>query len=415
MRNWFAPLLALLAPALAAQDALSAWNTAALDAIRALRTPPPAAARSLAIAHAAMHDAVNGIVGRYEQHLAQPTGTEGASAEAALAGAAHASLAALFPSRAAQFALLRDSQVELLPAGPARDAGLAWGVAAATQLLAARAADGATGTASYPGSTAPGMWRPTVSFGGQVRPALLPHWGTVACFVLPAGSSLRPAAPPHLASHRYAWEVRQVQALGAANSHHRTAEQTEVAQFWAYGPGTATPPGHWNEIAQQVVPASRLDLCDRARVYALLNLAMADAAVVAWECKYVYGLWRPITAIQLADQDGNPWTEPDASWTPLLPTPPFPEYVSGHSCFSAAAATVLARALGSDRIAFRVGSDDLPGVQRRYRRLSEAAWESGMSRIYGGIHFLSGNLEGLHAGQRTGTHVFDNALRPLAR
>lgn len=415
MRHWPVALFALLAPALAAQDPLRSWNTAALDAIRALRTPPPAAARSLAIAHAAMHDAVNGIVGRYEQYLSQPVATGGASTDAALATAAHATLAALFPARASQFTLLRDSQLAQVPGGPARDAGVAWGAIVAAQLLAARATDGATGTASHPGSTAPGMWRPTVSFGGQVLPALLPHWGAVACFVLPAGSALRPAAPPHLASHRYAWEVRQVQALGAADSHHRTAEQTEVARFWAYGPGTATPPGHWNEVAQQLVTTSRFDLCDRARVLALLNLSLADAAMVAWECKYAYGLWRPITAIQLADQDGNPWTEPDASWTPLLPTPPFPEYVSGHSCFSAAAATVLARALGSDKVAFAVGSDDLPGVQRRYRRLSDAAWESGMSRIYGGIHFLSGNLEGLHAGQRTGAYVFDNTLRPLAR
>lgn len=408
-------ILLLLATTLAAQDPLHAWNTAALDAIRALGTPPPAAARSLAIAHAAVHDAVNGIVGRYEQYRAQPMGTTGASVDAALASAAHASLSTLFPERAPWFAQLRDSQLAQVPPGPARDAGIAWGAAAAAQLLAARASDGATASVTYPGSTVPGMWRPTVSFGGQVLPALLPHWGTVACFVLPAGSALRPAAPPRLASHQYALEVRQVQALGASSGHHRTPDQTEVALFWAYGPGTATPPGHWNEIAHEVLGSAALDLCDRARALALLNLALADAAMVAWECKYVYGLWRPVTAIQLADQDGNPWTQPDTSWTPLLPTPPFPEYVSGHSCFSAAAATVLARVLGTDKVPFRVGSDDLPGVRRQYRRLSEAAWESGMSRIYGGIHFFSGNIEGLHAGQRTGAHVFDNTLRPLTR
>ena len=404
-----------LASAVFAQDPLRDWNDEALDAVRATNTPPPAASRALAICHAAVHDAVNGIDGRFQAYRVQPAVARTASVEAALATAAHDTLVALFPARANQLGALRDRQLERVAPGPDRDAGMAWGSNVATQLLAARATDGSSATVSYPGSTAPGMWRPTVSFGGAVLPALLPQWGQVGCFVLPAGSALRPAAPPRLDSHQYSLELRQVQALGAATAHQRTEDQTEVARFWAYGPRTSTPPGHWNQVAHEVLTPSRFDLVERSRAYALLNVAMADAAMVAWECKYTYGLWRPITAIQLADQDGNPWTQPDATWTPLLPTPPFPEYVSGHSSFSAAAATVLTHLLGTDKVSFTVGSDDLPGVRRSYRRFSQAAWESGMSRIYGGIHFLSGNLEGLHVGQRTGAYVVANTMRPLTR
>ena len=144
----------------------------------------------------------------------------------------------------------------------------------------------------------------------------------------------------------------------------------------------------------------------------MLNIAMADAAIASWDCKYWYNFWRPITAIQLADTDGNPDTLADPSWTPLLATPPFPEYVSGHSTFSVAAAIVLAYFYGTDEMRFTLGSDDLPGVQRHYSRFSEAAQESGMSRIYGGIHFMSSNLRGLGLGTAVGDYVYQNLLLP---
>ena len=144
-------------------------------------------------------------------------------------------------------------------------------------------------------------------------------------------------------------------------------------------------------------------------------MALADAAIVSWDCKYVFGLWRPITAIPLNDQDNNPYTVADAAWKPLLETPPFPEYTSGHSTFSAAAASVLASFFKTDRISFSVGSDDLPGVFRFYNGFSDAALESGMSRIYGGIHFRSANLHGLMSGAETGDYVTRHYLLPKGR
>jgi hypothetical protein len=228
-----------------------------------------------------------------------------------------------------------------------------------------------------------------------------------------------------LSSPQYAAEVNQVKAIGALAGSTRTSEQTQIALFWGYGPGTATPPGHWNQIAQEVVNQNQSrgddgadehsNIGENARLFALLNIALADAAIVSWDCKYVFNYWRPITAIQEAATDGNPGTEADPSWLPLLPTPPFPEYTSGHSTFSGAAAVVLAWYFGSNRIRFSVGSDDLPGVRRSYSSFSEAALESGMSRIYGGIHFPSANIHGLSSGTAVGAYTIWNSLRSTAR
>jgi hypothetical protein len=254
-----------------------------------------------------------------------------------------------------------------------------------------------------------------------VRPALLPAWGSVTPFALSIGSQFRPPSPPALTSPQYATEVNLLKAVGGTASAIRTGEQTQIAQFWGYGPGTATPPGHWNQIAAAVVTGRRASgeradrVAENARLFALVNIAMADAGIVSWDCKYAMNYWRPITAIQEADTDGNPATEADPSWTPLLPTPPFPEYTSGHSSFSAAAAVVLASFYGRDRLAFEVESDDLPGVRRSYRSFSEAALESGISRIYGGIHFPSANVHGLSIGAAVGTYTAWNQLRPLER
>lgn len=215
-------------------------------------------------------------------------------------------------------------------------------------------------------------------------------------------------------STNYAVDVNQVKSLGALNSTTRSNEQTLVARFWSDFNYTVTPPGHWNQIAQNVATNRPLSLEQNARLFALLNLALADAAIAVWDAKYAYNFWRPVTAIREADRDGNPETVAAPEWLPLLNTPSFPEYPSGHSAFSGAAATVLARFCGTDSISFTVGSDTRPGVFRSYRSFSSAADEIGMSRIYGGIHFLSADLDGLEVGRRVGAYVQRNFLLPLA-
>jgi hypothetical protein len=392
-------------------DVVTDWNGAALQAIRTGNTPPPAASRNLAILHCAVYDSVNGIARRHAPYHVNQRGPRNASVEAAASSAARDVLAALYPAQLASFDTLNGTILGGIPAGPAKDDGVAWGQEVAAALLALRANDGVGNQPAYPGSTDPGKWRPTVSFGGVVRPALLPGWGEVTPFGVRDGAQFRPPAPPKLRSFSYVLDWLEVEALGSTASSARTAEQTEIARFWGYGPLTATPPGHWNQIAQAVAAGQGLSLAENARLFALINIAMADAAIVSWDCKYVYGLWRPITAVQLADTDGNPFTTADPSWTPLLATPPFPEYTSGHSTFSGAAAAVLRRFFGTDRISFTVGSDDLPGVLRSYESFSHAAFESGKSRIYGGIHFQSANFWGLHTGRLAGLYIMNRLLR----
>lgn len=405
----FAVLLA--AAAATAQDPVLDWNRIALDAIRATNTPPPAASRSLAILHCALHDAVNGIVGGYDQYLVPPMATPAADPRAAAIAAAHDVLVVLFPARAAVLDKEHNAQLAAIPNGPGKSNGIGWGQFVGQVSLVTRIGDGSATTVSYPGSNLPGMWRPTISFGGIVRPALSPQWGSVRPFAMTSNTQFAPPPPPDLASFQYGIETLHVQYYGSRSNSLRTPDQTQIASFWAYGPGTATPPGHWNQAAQSVARKTPRSLSEHARTFALLNIALADAAICSWQCKYVFGLWRPITAIPLADTDGNPLTNSDPNWMPWLETPPFPEYTSGHSTFSGAAAAVLTSAYGANR-AFVVESDDLPGVVRSYASFTDAAWESGMSRIYGGIHFYSANVHGLLTGWSIGTWAVGQKLRP---
>jgi hypothetical protein len=383
-----------------------------VDAIRISNTPPPVASRNLAIAHLAIYDAVNGIRRTHEPYLVTGNVASSASVDAAAAAAGYSVFGSLYPALRAEAEALYSSLLASIKDGPQKQAGIAWGQHVAGTLLEVRRTDGSDKTVVYIPGTNPGAWQPTISFAGIVRPALLPQWGSVTPFGIRSVVPFRPPDPPLLTTAQYAADVNQVQSVGGLNSATRTPEQTEIARFWGYGPGTATPPGHWNQIAQETAFRQRNTLEENARLFALLNMALADAAIVSWDCKYTFNLWRPITAIQRADLDGNPNTSPDPSWTPLLPTPPFPEYTSGHSTFSAAAAVVLASFHHTDNVPFAVGSDDLPGVVRHYNSFSQAALESGMSRIFGGIHFMSANVNGLSSGAALAEDIVFRLLTP---
>ena len=218
-----------------------------------------------------------------------------------------------------------------------------------------------------------------------------------------SSSQFRPAGPPDLTSALYAQDYQQVYELGSATSATRTADQTHIARFWANGPGTATPPGAWNVIAQSTMSEAGItDSVDRARLFAALNTALADAAIGAWDAKYTYDFWRPDTAIAEAALDGNEATSPNADWDPLLTTPNFQEYVSGHSTFSGAGARVLAEIYGTDSVTFTLSSETEGVADRTFTSLVGAAEESGISRIYGGIHFNSANVDGLLMGNVIG-------------
>jgi PAP2 superfamily len=406
--NW-APSLKIAIPGNLETDPVLHWNEVVLQAIRAEKTPPPVAARALAIVHTAIYDAVNAIDRKHAPY--RLAGREpDAAPDVAAAVAAHRALIELFPAQTTDFDAELNRSLAAVPDGTAKMLGNWLGRQAAEVILQARAHDGSSSRLDYSPVIGPGFWQPTPP---EYRPALLPQWRRMNCFCLPSGTSLRPPSPPPLKSPAYAWSFKEVKRLGALDSEVRTPEQTEIALFWADDVGTMTPPGHWNRIAQAVALSRHAASIENARLFALLNLALADAAVVCWDCKYHYSLWRPVHAIRSAARDGGELSG-DPDWRPLLNTPPFPSYTSGHSTFSGAGAAVLTKFFGTDQIPFTVASEGgMHGMTRSFAGFSAAAQEAGRSRIYGGIHWEFDNVAGLALGKSVGDYVARNFLTPF--
>jgi hypothetical protein len=383
---------------------VEAWNQATLDAVAGSSMPPPRAARLLAMVHGAMYDAVNCVERthtpyRFDQVPSGPT-----SAEAGAVTAAHAILTGVLGPSSSLDAL-RATHLSAVENGPAKAAGVTLGSQLGASYVAWRSTDGSTASSTYQPQNppVPGRWRPTGS--GN---AALPQWKDVTAFAMSSPTQFRPGPAPTLTSAAYAAAFNEVKAYGRAAGSIRTPEQTDIARVWAGGAGTPTPPGQWNQITQQVAGSRALSLADSARLFAQLNVSLADAAIAAWDAKYTYDTWRPVSAIQDAALDGNDATDADAAWTPLLVTPNHPEYVSGHSTFSRAAAETLRRFFGTDEISFTFAAADAPGIVRSFTSLSAAADEAGMSRIYGGIHFSFANISGQATGLAIADFVADN-------
>ncbi len=381
-------------------DPVIDWNHQTLESIRLDATTPPEASRTLAIVHSAILDAVNSIDGTPGHFVSLPT-TAGTSAVAAVAAAAHRVLSHEFPAQQAALDAKLAESLMPIPAGLGKTDGVALGIAIADAILALRENDGSDAYAEYFGSNTAGGWQPTSP---MFDVALLPKWGELQTFAVSDVSSILPDGPPSLSSLEWASALNEVKSLGAASSSARTAEQTATAKFWADGKGTYSPPGHWNQIAEIVSQSQGSSLADNARIFAQLNLGLADAAILAWKVKYASGLWRPIAAIQQANSDGNDLTTADPNWTPLLLTPPFPEYVSGHSAFSGAAATILNNVFGNT-VGFSVGSFTTANLVRSFTSFDAAAAEASFSRILGGIHYRFSGEDGLALGKRVGQQV----------
>ncbi|NJM61989.1 MAG: phosphatase PAP2 family protein [Oscillatoriales cyanobacterium RU_3_3] len=382
------------------------WNGVLLNAVRADKTAPPLASRNMAMVHAAIYDSVNSISKKYSPYRVNIDAPAGTSAEAATAAAAHRILTNLYPAQAVTFNEVYQSSLAKIPDGKAKTDGIALGQQVADQIITWRSTDGANRVVQYNPSTEAGRWVPTPP---ALAPGLAPQWPEVTPFAMTSGSQFRPSGPPALDSAKYAEEFNYVKEIGKIDSLTRTPDQTAIAKFWANGAGTFTPPGHWNQIAEEASTLNAQSLEDSARLFALLNITLADAAISCWDTKYHYNFWRPITAIRQADSDNNPNTTADAQWTPLLENPPFSEYTSGHSTFSGAADAVMNSVFGSD-YGFGDRGDRTINTLRTYENFSEAADESGISRIYGGIHFMSANVDGLNAGRNLGNYVVRNFL-----
>lgn len=260
---------------------------------------------------------------------------------------------------------------------------------------------------AYTPQDRPGAWKPTPP--GYDK-AHAPNWPMVTPFSMMSGSQFRSTGHPALTSREYAFAINKTKRLGAKNSQDRTDDQTEIAQFWADGAGTLVL---WNLIAQQVASSEELPLAETARLFALLNTALADAVIAAWDDKYRFNLWRPVTAIREADVDGNPLTEADTVWEPLCATTPEPEHTSAHCAVSGAASRLLELFLGRDDIAFVMTPVNSPQIARLYRGFSEAASEAADSRIYAGLHFEFSTSAGLAKGRSIADYVWRNGIRPI--
>lgn len=407
-------LLLAWSTAVTRADVILDWNALMIDGIRTDNSGPTLSTRNLAILHTAIYDAVNGIVRSHQPYRIQLDPPPAASAEAAAVGAAYAVMSVLYPSLRARSDDLYGRFLAAAPSAPdsgeARSRGLAYGEEIAGRMLASRAADGSQTEVPYIPSDAPGQWRRTPPF---FRPPLTPHWRHVDPFCVPDVESFLPPPPPALDSVWYANALNEVKTIGSRTSSVRTPEQGQIAVFWSDFSYTSMPPGHWHLIAASIARDRGNTLVENARMFALMSLAQADAAIVCWETKFRHNLWRPVTAIQRADEDGNPLTDADPAWEQLLPSPPFPAYSSGHSTFSKASAQVLTHFYATDAITFIATSDSLPGVYRTFHSLSECADEIGMSRIYGGFHYSFDNVQGKASGGRIGDHVYGNYLLPL--
>ncbi len=399
-----------------AADVVTDWNNLTLDTIRAARLSPPHATRALAMVHLAIYNAVNGIAFAYEPYGRWHPAPPGVSVDAAAAEAAYTVLSALLPPREPIFAAARDASIAAVPPGRALRIALDYGRDRGLDILDLRANDGADLSVPYVPLGTLGAWQPTPP---AFAPALLPNWPFVTPFAMTSGSQFRQPSPPSFTSADYATAFNEVKEYGSAASGARTADQTQVAYFWEDGAGTATPPGHWQVIAQLLAERFGNSTLLNARLFALLSVTQADAAIVSWDSKYAYNHCRPYTAITLeADLDGNPDTLADGLWQSLIPNPPFPAYTSGHSTFSGGSSRLLALFFGTDAIAFSAPSPDpqrwpdvLPGVVRSWNSLSQAAEEAGQSRIYGGIHWQYDNQAGLASGRALADYVFTHLLR----
>jgi hypothetical protein len=384
------------------------WNRTLLAIVRTPGAQPATihSTRSFAMLHAAIFDAVNAIDRTYEpyalriQHVSQK-----ASPFAAADQAAHDVLVALYPTFTASLDTELEQDLDQLPDGRNKGEGIAVGEAAATAIVALRQGDGSSATLPpFVPTNQPGSYQLTPP---NFAPADFIQWSRVTPFALASADEFHPAPPPDLNSELYTQSFKEVKSLGLASSTTRTADQTQIGQFW-----NGNIQDFWNEIAQTAAIQRQLGIVRSAHLFAELNFALADTVIAFFDAKYTYNLWRPVTAVQMADRDNNTRTTADPAWLPLSgKTAPDPSYPGAHSAISTAASWVLRNYLRNE-ISLDVTSESLPGVTRHFNSFSDAAIEAGLSRIYAGQHFRFDHYAGEFLGNRVAHAVMGSTLRP---
>jgi hypothetical protein len=433
--------------AMMAVDSILHWNAIALQAEAndksniygsADAPGPTGASRALAIVSVAMFDAINSIEGKYEPYLIKVVGVKGANIDAAVGQAAHDTLVSVYHKQAAAFDAALNDWLTTIPNGKAENMGIALGKIVAKAILKARKNDGSDVMEPFNFVNGPGKYQVDPLHPNQMP--LGPDWGKVTPFGIKNVAKFNIAPPPALNSQAYTDAYNEVRNLGGDGVNtptQRTAAETEIGLFWAYDgtKGLGTPPRFYNQIATVIAQQQGNTEYQNARMFALINVAIADAGIACWADKYEYDFWRPITGIRAGATDGNSNTVGDANWTPLgAPasnqsgtnfTPPFPSYASGHATFGGALFQTLTRFYGTDHMTFTITSDEENGVTtdengvvrplapRTFTSFSQAAEENGQSRIYLGIHWSFDKVSGIKQGDAIANYIFNHILEPL--
>jgi hypothetical protein len=431
----FAVFAALVAPAVSAAPPARAapgaanevinWNRIAADTLVAFPPAaggaPPALQINMGMTQGAVYDAVNAIEPRHQPYLLDARFDPRASQEAAVATAASRVLANIvstvpatipFSNRASLLETLvteYDAALAAIPDSASKAAGIAAGNAAADKMIAARQGDGRFGPSPWVPNLDPGHWQPLLNADGTQMLDPTPWVGGVRPFLMQSSSQFRTDGPQALSSDAWAEDFNEVKTFGSVDSTARTPEQTHIALFWQSNVALT-----WNAVARNLAadPDRVVDVADSARLFAMLNLSAADAAINCWNDKYYWDFWRPWQAVREADRDGNPATEPDTSWTALL-TAPYPEHPSGHLCLDGANLRVLQMFFGTDKIRFGVTSSRFPGETRYFDRFSDSLKEIVDARIWAGLHYRTADVQAQSLGRKVVHYMVKHYFQPL--
>jgi len=401
-------------------DEVTDWNQIMFKAAVTAGTSPLFMSRNAAIVHSAIFDAINGIERKFTSIHVDATAPRGASQRAAVVEAAYAALLHLYANQKPMLDAARQTSLDGIASAAAAEnsvsiaRGIEWGHAVAEEIWAWRVTDGFSSDGvtppplvfdNGPAPYANGAWRPTPP--GFLLGVGYPSFSSQTTWVIDHHYSFRPGAPPAVTSQQYVTDFNETKTTANFTRTHPTADETLLTLFWNAG----TASNYWDKAAVDLAGQHHFTLAENARLLALVNLAMADAAIGCWDAKYAYAYWRPITAITIAD-DGNPQTVQDASWNTLFTTPNHPEYPSGHSCVSGAAARVLAQFFGNNTF-FTLESNTVPGQFRSYASFSDALEEVKNARVFAGIHFRTATEVGSNLGIEVAEFVLENALTPV--
>ena len=383
-------------------DTITDWNQTAIGVLKAENIAGNPWTRSMAMVHVAMSDAVNSVQGRYARYVATGDLTRDASAEAAAASAARQILLQLYPGQKAIIDEAFTTSTKAIPDGAGKTSGIALGEKVAALVHADRAADGTSAPDTYRPVATPGVWIPTT-------PPIMAQYAQAKPWVLKSADQFRPGPPPQLTSAIYARDYNETKSLGGIRNTTRTAEQSDIVKFWTQ----ANISPAWQEAARQISAAKGLGLAENARLFALLNMAMANTFINDWDAKFTYNFWRPVTAIRNGDMDGNDATERDAGWTPSNATPMHPEYPSQAAIVAGVSARVLELVVPSAQ-SVPVTATDLvdPTKKRQFASIKQLADEQCNVRVWGGIHFRTSLDVGVDMGKKIADYMVEHSLKP---